>query len=51
MEDINQSQVEQMRQKLHDLIEKNASYEEIYEASIELDLLIAEYIKPLEKAN
>ena len=47
----NTNDVEVLRKKLHKLIEDNASYEEIYQISIELDNVIEKYIMPFEKAN
>ncbi|TCT16846.1 Spo0E like sporulation regulatory protein [Natranaerovirga pectinivora] len=47
----NTNNIEVLRKKLHKLIEDNASYEEIYQVSIELDNEIEKYIMPLERAN
>jgi hypothetical protein len=51
MKNTNANDMEVLRKKLHDLIEQNASYEEIYKASVELDYLIEKHIQPLNKAN
>ncbi len=40
---IIQNQIEQVRQQLHILISQDASYEKIYNKSVELDLLINQY--------
>ncbi|MFW6015448.1 MAG: aspartyl-phosphate phosphatase Spo0E family protein [bacterium] len=51
MDKLDKKSMEKLREKLHHLIEKDASYEEIYKASVELDYLIEQYMQTLERAN
>ena len=44
----NKEEINKLREKLNESIEKNEDYEKIYELSIELDNLIAKYYNELK---
>ena len=44
----NKEEINKLREKLNESIDKNEDYEKIYELSIELDNLIAKYYNELK---